>query len=1682
LRPSGAIYRTPGFSLLEASAMDFARGNFIDNQWIKPTGGAVIRSINPATADEVVLEAPTDPAHAALAVAAAARAWPAWAALSADDRMAALRRFGRELAGRTEALARAITMEMGKTIREARIEATSLIQRIELVAEQQLPAVKPWSAQGIAGECRYHPLGVIAVIGPYNFPLHLCHAHIMPALATGNTVVVKPSERTPLAFQRYMEAWAAAGLPPILHMVQGGGDIGRALLATKELRGVALTGSWRTGHAITKAMIDRPEVLVALEMGGQNMAIVLEDADLEQALEGVLLGGYLTTGQRCTCTSRVLVQKSIAPTFIERLKKAVARLTFGDPMGDFYMGPMASIGDRDRVEALCRAGREAGAELLLAPEIRDGGAWRGPSIHLIAKDHDSDYTREEVFGPDLAVTVVDDLDDAIGVVKSSPYGLSVSLFSARRAAFESVYLHTNVGCVNWNRSTNRQSGALPFGGVGKSGNFRAAGSDAVRYTTYPVQVQWNEPGVLENDPFVRQALAAADPLLALETMHRIEEALEPYGIYPEVDATGVSGVVKLPLAELDQPVPLSKALHEQLRLRGIAAEITDTVLRMPLPPGDKTAKQLVKALADGLHAIRALAPQRFLGRRPAGTHVPAGDKLSLPRSESLMRRLLGRAGNAALPTTGMDFVPDDKKPPILDLFRSSGPYLASVDNDPIVLFDAASQIATHAAGLNPPAVLEGLVQGRFGASPIDGADGAANGGPEMARLAAILRDAAGAHPHVRFSNSGAEANEIALATCATKRPCRRGVIAFRGAFHGRTMLALHSTWNPEKRLRFELEGYEARWVDLPVWSTPDKPEAEPAGWLAEWKKPAHERRLASGGDALLTEELRVLADVEAAMADDQVAAVIAEPMQAEGGERYATPRFFRALRVLTELHGVPLIMDEVQCGFHLGGPFFWHRLFDLPTPPDIVTVAKKAQLGVTLSRWPIPVKSEAQTVSAIRGLIYAELLGEAEATRAELMDATWTRLTALATKFPKSVLSPRMLGWSFGFDLPSPEALNHLVNQRLWRGYMIYGAGDRGLRFRFHPEVLPVHVEALFQRLESSVSDLEAGVAATWRAGETAGLADLAPSWPQVVTKLAPGYRIQRVTAAEWPNMRASYESLQKSVYEPARQDDFDLFTALIAEPDAICLAVYHGAFLPKPGSTKPALSPLAAAAGKPGAAPGNSAVGTLVAACIGFPLEHQAELDGPRQDPALGRGDTFYSADVTVHADHRGEGVGRALKEAQVAAVMGAKRPDGGTRFAFMTGRNRVGVTAAMGRLNAEFGAWQVARYAGQYGEPDAATDYYRIALTWPRLPPSATVKPTASSTLDFDQGLERRLGDPRGSGQGADELREHYAEGRLNGSVVNKLSLCNFATPAVVRVHEWLRLQAPKGLQHLILASGRAEACDKTLRALKYHRRAAKIVVSLGPVRAGMSTAAARSMSVAEGDPQNWFGWPTVADPTRDPERALSELKKVLAERGADKILAVAIEPVYQLTGRAVPESFWAPLREVLKQHDVPLLLVETATGGYRSGRGMWRADTLPVPVDAVVYFPGGQLGLGFVSDRYYVGEKLTLISTWDGDELAATRFMWETRAARQLPIAQRADELKKALGALGEVQGEGLYLTVESTQAEVIARRLLERGFRVGLGGSGEERHLRFAPALNVTSDEIGRLAVALREVLA
>ncbi len=1622
--------------------VDNARGDFIDNEWLQPSAGRTLRSINPADGS-VVAEVLTSPAHAAPAVEAAARAYPAWAALKTEERLAALKRFARELEPRTESLARTITMEMGKPISEARIEARSLLSRINMVADHQIPQVEPWTPPGVDGECRYHPLGVIVVIGPFNFPLHLIHAHVMPALATGNTVVIKPSERAPLAAQRYVEAWAAAGLPPVLQLVQGGGDVGQALLEQPGISGVAFTGSWRTGHAIEKALIERPDVLVALEMGGQNMSIVLADADLDQAIEGSLLGGFLTTGQRCTCTSRVLVERSVADRFIERLVDAASQLTFGDPFDDVFMGPLASVGDRDHVDKLCQAAVDAGAEVLLEATGSDVGAFRSPSIHQITPDHSSAYTTDEVFGPDLAVTIVEDLDHAITVMNSSEYGLSASIFTARRAALEEVYRRTRVGCLNWNRSTNRASGAMPFGGFGKSGNFRPAGAAAVRYTTYPVQLQWNETGRLEDNPHVERAMADADPIGQLETLHRLEEACDPYGIYAEV----TDGQLTMTLPQFGGDAVVQRVVAE-LKQRDVAVELTDRAVRVALPRPTE-AGALSDALSDALYASRSVHPARFLARRPAGCVVPAGDALSLPRSEALQRRLVDGA-----------FMPADKKPPVIDLHRSSGPYLASIDDEPLVIFDAASQIATHAAGLNPPQVVEAHWTGRFGATPIDVGD-ASDIQVHASRLAATLRGHADGHPYVRFCNSGGEANELAFATAATQRPGRRAIIAFEGAFHGRTMTALHGTWNPVKRAPFEIPGFEARWVALPSWDNPAIRPEEPADWLTSWGPEGTRPDPSAADDAELRADIVALLAVAEALADDQVVAVIAEPMQSEGGERYATPRFFRGLRALTAGHGVPLIMDEVQTGFHLGGPFYWYQALDLPTPPDIISCAKKCQAGAVVSRWPVPESADLHAPSLIRGQINAELLAEADL--AKMTQVIGEKLCKLTGDYPDIVIHPRTLGWAFGFDLPSPKAAAFVVGQRLWRGYMLYSAGAKALRFRLNPEMGPRAIDALFERLRATFDELKAAMqaggelpaAAKWRAGQTAGLSDLAPSWPGDPAAASSAFSVIRVDRDTWPRLRRPYEALQKATYEPARQDDFEHFTALMDDPDAVCFAIVNGQELPPKSK--------------------------LVAAAVAFPLEHVNDLDGPKQDPTLGRGVTLYSADLTVAESHRGQGLGRLLKEAQIRTAIEMERADGSARYEFLTGRNRVGSTEAMAGLNARYGAYIVRRFDQQYGDPEAQTDYYRIALTSPRLPSLAQVRSSAMpAALDLASGLTRRLGDISAPRPGTDQLRAAYGRGHLNGGVINKLSLCNFVTPPLVRSFEFLRALAPSGLGHVVTASGRGEMIDKTFRTLKYHRKAGQMLVAVGPVMAGRSTGTSRSLSVAADDPDNWFGWPSVADPTLDEERCLAELKTLLSTRGEKTgdgaVLGLVIEPVYAATGRVVSDSTWQALRTLCDEHGAALIVLENTTAGFRSGRGMWRADTLPVAADIAMWFPGGQLALSFVSDAYYVAKPLTLISTWDGDEVSFARLSLELRVARQLPIAQRAASLEAALSPLGKSCGEGLFRVLAHSDPSSLIRRLAARG----VVASEVEGGVAFAPPLNITAAELERLSDICRSL--
>ena len=483
-------------------------GNYLDGAFRPVNKGDPFTSIDPATRGEVVLTARADLAAVDQAASAARRAAPGWRRSGLGARIAALRKVQDKVAAHKERIAEAITAEMGKPLGEARVEAGSIVGKIEAVIGQ-LPHELPPAHPGAPGEQRFHPLGVVGVIGPFNFPVHLLNTHVIPALLVGNTLVLKPSEVTPLAGQRYAELFHDAGFPAgVLNVVHGLGPTGAALAAHDDIDGVIFTGSYATGRRIREATFDQPHKKVCLELGGKNPAVVLDDADLDQATREIVLGALLTVGQRCTATSRVIVTSGIADALEARLVAAFAKVVPGDPkLASTFMGPLATHGSRARFMDTLAQLRAQGAEVLVESAALPGGAYVTPSVYRV-RGHEPGLHVEH-FGPHIDFEVAVDEADAFSRVAKNPYGLSASLFSRRREALEDFYDAVRVGVLNFNRSTNGASGLLPFGGTGMSGNWMPAGSCAPRLGTFPVAVLEAKYGARTRNDALDRCLAAS---------------------------------------------------------------------------------------------------------------------------------------------------------------------------------------------------------------------------------------------------------------------------------------------------------------------------------------------------------------------------------------------------------------------------------------------------------------------------------------------------------------------------------------------------------------------------------------------------------------------------------------------------------------------------------------------------------------------------------------------------------------------------------------------------------------------------------------------------------------------------------------------------------------------------------------------------------------------------------------------------------------------------------------------------------------------------------------------------------------------------------------------------------------------------------------------------------------------
>ena len=468
-----------------------APSDFIGGRWVAIAGDAV-QSRDPAAPDRVVWSGSPRAGHVDDAVAAARGAFAAWRAAGFEARAALLRRFAECCGRHAERLARTITAEMGKTLAESRAEAKLLQDKVAITLEPAtLARVSDFEVDagpGRKGACRFRPFGVMAVVGPFNFPAHLPNGHWVPALALGNTVVFKPSDRTPAVGQVIAEIAEEAGFPAgVFNVVQGAAGVASALVSHEGVDGILFTGSFPVGRRILEANLDRPGRMIALEMGGSNAAIVWSDADLRRAVVECVRGAYATTGQRCTCTRRILVHEAIAERFVTGFCRLASTAVVGagvDPE-PVFMGPVVSREAREAVLARQAALARSGGRVLLEAAAHERTGWfLGPGLIEVPRfERASDC---ETFGPLAQLSVVKSLDDAIVQANATDFGLVASVFTGDEAVWNACLDGLRVGCLHRDTGTAGASSRLPFGGLGRSGNLRPAGSFAVDLGAYPL--------------------------------------------------------------------------------------------------------------------------------------------------------------------------------------------------------------------------------------------------------------------------------------------------------------------------------------------------------------------------------------------------------------------------------------------------------------------------------------------------------------------------------------------------------------------------------------------------------------------------------------------------------------------------------------------------------------------------------------------------------------------------------------------------------------------------------------------------------------------------------------------------------------------------------------------------------------------------------------------------------------------------------------------------------------------------------------------------------------------------------------------------------------------------------------------------------------------------------------------
>ncbi len=476
------------------------KGDFISNHWtVTKTPSGQWSCISPANLDWKFNDIQFHYPHVDAAVESGQQAFAKWKAIPLQGRLEIIKRFGEELEKRKDKIARHIAVETGKPFDEALGEAGLLKAKINVTIDEGLKLISEQKLDlgaGLGrGEIHWRPKGLLVVIGPFNFPVHLSNGHIIPALITGNTIILKPSEKTPYCAQIYMEAAEAAEFPPgVIQLVHGNADLATRLIRHPHIDGVLATCSYDVGAKIQKELAAEPEKIIALEMGGKNAALIWEFQDLQKCADDLIRSSFLTTGQRCTALSRCYVKREFIDALTESFHKKAKDLVIGHPFQEDpkpFMGPIISARSREDFLRYSHIAESEGAEIVMRGKPLEGTPQKGrhplpegyyvtPSIHAIKKwDPKSNYQTHEIFGPDIFFCPIDSIEEGIAAVNSTDYGLSFSFYGGNEATFEKVADSIEAGLCYWNRPTVGASAKLPFGGWKRSGNQRPAGIFAI---------------------------------------------------------------------------------------------------------------------------------------------------------------------------------------------------------------------------------------------------------------------------------------------------------------------------------------------------------------------------------------------------------------------------------------------------------------------------------------------------------------------------------------------------------------------------------------------------------------------------------------------------------------------------------------------------------------------------------------------------------------------------------------------------------------------------------------------------------------------------------------------------------------------------------------------------------------------------------------------------------------------------------------------------------------------------------------------------------------------------------------------------------------------------------------------------------------------------------------------------